>query len=71
MIERVQPSWCNKNYNIEWRWANGTIRTTSAMLKYVDDGYFYFEYPNGGLFIVEQDAIRSLECIEEIKHDGT
>ena len=28
---------------------------------------YYFEYPNGGLFIIEQRAVRSLECVD-MKH---
>ena len=55
---------CNKTYNIEWYLGNGKIKTTSAMLENIGDGYFYFVYPNGGLFIVEQKDIRSLQCIE-------
>ena len=54
---------CEKMYNIEWYLGNGRLQTTSAILENVGDGYFYFVYPNGGLFIVEQRAIRSLECI--------
>lgn len=71
MIIVGEEKWYDKNYNIEWRWANGKIRTTSAILKNIGNGYFYFEYPSGGLFIVEQSAIRSLECLEENKHDNT
>ena len=55
---------CGKTYNVEWYLGNGRLRTTSALLENIGDGYFYFEYPNGGLFIVEQRAIRSLECVE-------
>lgn len=54
----------NKLYNIEWYLGNGKLRTTSAILLSTEDGYFMFEYPNGGLFLVEQRAVRSLECIE-------
>ena len=55
---------CGKIYNVEWYLGNGRLRTTSALLENIGDGYFYFEYPNGGLFIVEQRAIRSLEYVE-------
>ena len=55
---------CGKTYNIEWYLGNGKLQTISAMLINIGDGYFYFEYSNGGLFIVEQRAIRSLECME-------
>jgi hypothetical protein len=55
---------CEKIYNVEWYLGNGKLQTTSAILKNIGNGYFYFEYPNGGLFIVEQRAIRSLECVE-------
>lgn len=55
----------DKIYNIEWYLGSGRLATTSAVLKNVGDGYFCFEYPNGGLFIVEQRAIRSLECISK------
>ena len=54
---------CEKMYNIEWYLGNGRLQTTSAILENIGDGYFYFAYPNGGLFIVEQRAIRSLECV--------
>ncbi len=54
---------CGKIYNVEWYLGNGRLQTTSAMLDNIGNGYFYFEYPNGGLFIVEQRAIRSLECL--------
>lgn len=55
---------CGKVYNIEWYLGNGGIQTTSGILENIGDGYFYFVYPSGGLFIVEQRAIRSLECAE-------
>lgn len=54
-----------KKYNIEWYWDNGELRTTSAILTGVNGGYFYFEYPNGGLLMIERRAIRSLECLED------
>jgi hypothetical protein len=56
---------CGKRYNIEWYLGNGKLQTTSAMLDNIGDGYFYFEYPNGGLFIIEQRNIRSLACLED------
>ena len=56
---------CEKVYNIEWYSGNSKLQTTSAMLDNIDNKYFYFRYPNGGLFIVEQEAIRSLECISK------
>ena len=52
-----------KIYNVEWYLGNGKLQTTSAMLENIGDGYFYFICPNGGLFIIEQRAVRSLECI--------
>ena len=55
---------CGKVYNVEWYLGNGRLQITSAMLENIGDGYFYFIYPNGGLFIVEQRAIRSLKCVE-------
>ncbi len=54
-----------KKYNIEWYLGNGDLATTSGILLDVDNGYFYFGYPEGGLFMVERRAIRSLECLEE------
>lgn len=54
-----------KKYNIEWYWGNGELRTTSAVLIEVSGGYFYFEYSEGGLLMIERRAIRSLECLEE------
>ena len=56
---------CGKVYNVEWYLGNGRLQTTSAVLENIGDGYFYFEYPNGGLFIVEQRAVRSLECLDK------
>lgn len=55
---------CGKIYNVEWYLGNGRLQTTSAMLENIGDGYFYFVYHTGGLFIVEQRAIRSLQCVE-------
>ena len=55
---------CGKIYNIEWYLENGKLQTTSVILENIGDRYFYFVYPNGGLFIVEQRAIRSLKCID-------
>ena len=53
-----------KMYNVEWYLGNGRLQTTSAMLENIEDGYLYFKYPKGGLFIVEKRAIRSLECVD-------
>ena len=53
-----------KNYNIEWYLANGKIQTTSAILTSIENGYTFFRYPSGGLFMVKDEAIRSLECLE-------
>lgn len=51
-------------YNIEWYQGNGKIRTTSAKLIEQKSGYIYFTTSDDGLFIIEQRAIRSLECID-------
>lgn len=59
-----ESAYCKK-YNIEWYWGNGELRTTSAILIGVSGGYFYFEYPKGGLLMVERRDIRSLECLED------
>lgn len=67
MIINANKDACGKIYNIEWYLGSGksqTTSTTSAILKNIDDRYFYFVYPSGGLFIVEQKAIRSLQCGE-------
>lgn len=53
-----------KNYNIEWYLGNGEIRTTSAVMTSIENGYIFFRYPSGGIFILKDDAIRSLECLE-------
>ena len=53
-----------KNYNIEWYLSNGEIRTTSAIMTSIENGYIFFRYPSGGIFMVKDDAIRSLECLE-------
>lgn len=55
----------NRRYNIEWYYANGKVQTTSAILTDVKDGYIHFVYPDGGLFIIETKALRSMQCIEE------
>lgn len=57
----------NKKYNIEWYLGSGKIKTTSAVLTDIKDGFIHFVYPNGGLFIIEQKALRSMECIECLK----
>lgn len=53
-----------KKYNIEWYLGNGKIQTTSAVLTSIENGYIFFRYPSGGIFIVKNEAIRSLECLE-------
>lgn len=53
-----------KNYNIEWYLGNGDIQTTSAMLISIENGYVFFKYPSGGIFMVKNEAIRSLQCLE-------
>lgn len=53
-----------KIYNIEWYLANGEVRTTSAILVSIENGYTFFRYPSGGLFMIRDEAIRSLECLE-------
>ena len=55
----------DKKYNVEWYLANGQVVTTSAVLVDSKFGYLYFEYPNGGLLIIERKTLRSMECIEE------
>lgn len=64
MIIKINEKAYGKLYNIEWYLGNGKLQTSSAMLVNIRDGYFYFEYPDSGLFIIEQRAIRSLECVE-------
>lgn len=53
-----------KNYNIEWCLGSGKIQTTSAVMTCIEDGYIFFRYPSGGIFVVKDDAIRSLQCLE-------
>lgn len=53
-----------KKYNIEWCLGNGEIRTTSAVMTSIENGYIFFRYPSGGIFVIKDDAIRSLECLE-------
>ena len=53
-----------KKYNIEWYTGRGEITTTSAIMTSIENGYIYFRYPSGGIFILQDDAIRSLECLE-------
>ena len=54
----------DKKYNVEWYLANGKIQTTSAILVSIENGYTFFRYPSGGLFMIKDEAIRSLECLE-------
>lgn len=54
-----------KKYNIEWYLTNGKVQTTAAILTDARNGYIHFVYPNGGLFIIEQKALRSMQCIED------
>lgn len=54
----------DKDYNVEWYLANGKIQTTSATLVSIENGYTFFRYPSGGLFMIKDEAIRSLECLE-------
>lgn len=53
-----------KKYNIEWYTGRGEIATTSAVLTDIASGYLFFRYPSGGIFVLQDDAIRSLECLE-------
>ena len=53
-----------KKYNIEWYLGNGDIQTTSATMVSIENGYIFFRYPSGGIFMVKDEAIRSLECLE-------
>lgn len=53
-----------KKYNVEWHLGNGELRTTSAVMTSIENGYIFFRYPSGGIFVVKDDAIRSLECLE-------
>lgn len=53
-----------KKYNIEWHLGNGKLQTTSAVMTSIENGYIFFRYPSGGIFILKDDAIRSLECLE-------
>ena len=54
----------DKNYNIEWYLGNGKIKTTSAVMTSIENGYIFFRYPSGGILMIKDDAIRSLECLE-------
>ena len=53
-----------KNYNVEWYLGNGKIQSTSAVMTSIENGYIFFRYPSGGIFVIKDDAIRSLECLE-------
>ena len=35
-----------KNYNVEWYLDNGEIRTTSAVMTSIENGYIFFRYPS-------------------------
>lgn len=53
-----------KKYNVEWYLGNGKLQTTSATMTSIENGYIFFRYPSGGIFVIKDDAIRSLECLE-------
>ena len=53
-----------KKYNIEWYLGDGKLQTTSAVMTAIENGYIFFRYPSGGIFVVKDDAIRSLQCLE-------
>ena len=53
-----------KKYNIEWYTGSGEVATTSAVMTSIENGYIFFRYPSGGIFVVKDDAIRSLQCLE-------
>lgn len=53
-----------KKYNIEWYLGNGKIQTNSAVLVAIESGYTVFRYPSGGIFMVKDEAIRSLDCLQ-------
>lgn len=53
-----------KNYNIEWYTGDSKLQTTSAVMTSIENGYIFFRYPSGGIFVVKDDAIRSLQCLE-------
>ena len=53
-----------KKYNIEWYLGNGNLQTTSAVMTSIENGYIFFKYPSGGILMIKDDAIRSLECLE-------
>lgn len=53
-----------KNYNIEWYLSNGEVRSTQAVMTSIENGYIFFRYPSGGIFMIKDDAVRSLECLE-------
>lgn len=55
----------NKKYNVEWYSGDGKVQTTLAILTDVKNGYIHFIYPNGGLFIIQQKILRSMQYIED------
>lgn len=55
----------NRKYNVEWYSGDGEVQTTSAILTDVKDGYIHFIYSNGGLFIIQQKILRSMQSIED------
>ena len=54
-----------KKYNIEWYLGNGDLATTSAVMTSIEHGYVFFRCPSGGILMVRDEAIRSLECLED------
>lgn len=54
-----------KIYNIEWYLGNGKTQTTSAVMTDIKDGYMYFRYSSGGILVLKDNTIRSLECLEK------
>lgn len=66
MIIKADDKWLDKLYNIEYKLDCGKVCTVSGILSNIDKNYFYFDEPNnGGLIIIAQEAIRTLQVIQK------
>lgn len=66
MIILAEDKWLNKPYNIEYKLSCGKVRTISGILSNIDKEFLYFdELDNGGLIMIAQEAIRTLQPIQK------
>ena len=54
-------------YNVEYEMGNGKLCTFSNVLVNIDNKYFWFDSPEDGLAIINQDRVVTMVCQKEIK----